>query len=89
MMEELINNLQNTLNAIKAEIEIAQTENARKKAKIESNEYMDTREAMSFLKCCSKTLYNYRLSGLKSYKIGRKVMYRKDELRGFVNIHQA
>ncbi len=88
-MEYLINRLKETISFIEDEVKKMKDSKAETVTESNQPEYLNTKEAMNFIKCCSKTLYHYRLQGLKSYKIGRKVMYKTDELSDFINSHQA
>ncbi len=54
---------------------------------MESNEYLRQRQAADFLKLSERTLERWRLTGDSPtfYKLGRVVVYRKQDLVAWVN----
>lgn len=41
-------------------------------------------ELMGFLRCSKASVHNYKKSGMPFYKIGRKILFRKNEVLNFM-----
>lgn len=50
-------------------------------------EYLTTEELAKELKVTRQTVYNWRKSGLPSYKFGRSVRFIRQDVEGWIKTH--
>lgn len=50
----------------------------------EKNEHFTIQELTRFLRCSRMSIYNYKKLGLPFYRIGRKILFRKNEVLEFM-----
>ncbi|MGZ3883209.1 MAG: helix-turn-helix domain-containing protein [Bacteroidia bacterium] len=50
---------------------------------------LSIRELMAFLRCSKASVHNYKNLGLPFYRVGRKVLFRKNEVLEFMKTLRA
>ena len=74
-LQEFINSLESLVNKVSQLDEASKTEE-------NNNRFLTTEEAADFLGVSKRTMYNYRQyrSGLPYHQIGRRILYKEEDL---------
>lgn len=51
----------------------------------EKNEHFTIQELTKFLRCSRMSIYNYKKLGLPFYRLGRKILFKKNEVMEFMH----
>lgn len=55
---------------------------------IEKNDPLNITDLTEFLRCSKASVHNYKKQGLPFYKIGRKVLFKKEEVLRFLDVRR-